>query len=145
MDPGRSLALETLDLLERRGGLRMDAVYARLFARAPETQALLIGDLGEQMRSFAAVFAALARNGVEPHRERLAALGARHARIGVEAGDHDALAAALLETIAEALGSDWIPARGLALRALYDEARRAMAGTRAMVGGERLELPTSSV
>ena len=145
MDPNRSLVLETLALLDRRGGLRMDAVYARLFARAPETQALFIGDLGAQMRSFAAVFAALARDGTAAHRDRLAALGRRHAAAGVEAEDHDALAAALVETVAEALGPDWTPSRGLALRALYAEARRAMAGERAVVGGERLELPTSSV
>lgn len=122
----RRLVLETLERLGGAGGLDMDAVYTRLFAIAPESHALFIGDMGERMRAFAGLIAALARDGLPAHAARLRALGRLHAAAGVETADHADLCAALIQTLARALGPRWTPEAEAAWRALYRDAALAM-------------------
>ncbi len=122
--------LETLDLLDAAGGFPMDAVYDRLFAIAPETQALFIGDLGRQMRRFETVFRALALSGADTHASGLATLGARHSHAGVQESDHAALCAALVAVIGQRLGRAFTPEREAAWRRLYAAAQAAMRGAR---------------
>jgi hemoglobin-like flavoprotein len=129
--------------LRAAGALGMDTLYARLFAVAPETRALFIGDMGLQMSRFWTVLERVAQNGVAPESERLLALGWRHADLGVEDIDHAALCTALIDTLAETLGPDWTEADEAAWRRVYRATALAMSGI--LVGGERLELPTSSV
>ncbi len=139
----RRRVLETHDLLAQAGAQRMDAVYERLFRIAPETKALFIGDMGAQMTRFWSMMEAIARDGLAAHAERLRALGRRHAGAGVEDIDHAALCAALVETLSDALGEAWTEAREDSWGGVNRAAALAKDG--GLVGGERLELPTSSV
>ncbi|MFX9939016.1 globin, partial [Acinetobacter baumannii] len=83
-------------------------VYARLFERHPETEALFLMDKGGHVRGqmLATAFEALLDGG-----ERLAGLvdieRMNHANIGVPDAVFDGFYALLMETVREALGEAW--------------------------------------
>lgn len=107
MDP----VAESLALLAERVGDPKPLVYARLFARHPETEALFVMDKGGHVRGqmLSMVFEALLDGG-----ERLAGLigieRMNHLGYGVPEDAFDAFYALLMETVREALGTDWTEA-----------------------------------
>jgi hemoglobin-like flavoprotein len=120
--------LDILARLSASGGRDMEAVYETLFRIAPESKALFIGDMGAQMSQFWRLIERVARDGVAAHAALLRQLGRRHFAAGVEAIDHAALCAALIETLSSALGPDWTAAREAALRRVYRATALAMDG-----------------
>jgi len=108
----------SLDLLAERAGDPGALVYARLFARHPEAEALFVMDKGGHVRGqmLAMVFEALLDGG-----ERLHGLVAiermNHIGYGVDADAFDGFYALLMETVREALGAAWTPAMEAAWRA----------------------------
>lgn len=104
MDP----VAESLALLAERVGDPKALVYARLFERHPETEALFVMDKGGHVRGqmLAMVFEALLDGG-----ERLAGLigieRMNHLGYGVPEDAFDGFYALLMETVREALGEAW--------------------------------------
>jgi nitric oxide dioxygenase len=127
----RACVRETLTRLSASGAPDMEAVYDRLFRIAPESKALFIGDMGAQMSRFWELIERVARDGVAAHAATLRQLGRRHLAAGVEAIDHTALCAALIETLSDSLGPDWTEAREIAWRRVYRATALAMDGVAA--------------
>jgi hemoglobin-like flavoprotein len=102
---------ESLDLLAERVGDPAALVYARLFERHPETEALFLMDKGGHVRGqmLATALEALLDGG-----ERLAGLidieRMNHVNIGVPDQVFDGFYALLMETVREALGEAWTAA-----------------------------------
>jgi hemoglobin-like flavoprotein len=107
MDP----VAESLALLAERVGDPGALVYARLFERHPETEALFVMDKGGHVRGqmLATVFEALLDGG-----DRLAGLigieRMNHLGYGVPEDAFDEFYALLMETVREALGEAWTAA-----------------------------------
>ncbi|MBX9699747.1 MAG: hypothetical protein K2X74_09930 [Acetobacteraceae bacterium] len=102
---------ESLELLAERVGDPKPLVYAKLFARYPETEALFVMDKGGHVRGqmLSMVFEALLDGG-----ERLAGLigieRMNHLGYGVPDEAFDEFYLMLLETVREALGEAWTEA-----------------------------------
>jgi hemoglobin-like flavoprotein len=102
---------ESLALLAARVGDPAALVYARLFARHPELEALFVMDRGGQVRGqmLAMVLEALLDGGA-----RLGGLigieRMNHSGYGVPEDAFDGFYALLMETVRDALGPDWTPA-----------------------------------
>ena len=107
----------SLALLAERVGDPAPLVYARLFARHPEAEALFVMDRGGHVRGqmLATVLEALLDGG-----ERLGGLVAiermNHIGYGVAADAFDGFYALLMETVREALGEAWTEAMERAWR-----------------------------
>ncbi|MDO9708345.1 globin [Paracraurococcus lichenis] len=112
---------ESLALYAARHGDPAPAVYARLFARHPEAEALFLLDTGGHVRGqmLAVALEALLDGG-----ERLAGLigieRLNHANIGVPEALFDGFYALLMQTVRESLGPDWTPAMESGWRARLD-------------------------
>ncbi len=104
MDP----VAESLERLAERVGDPGPLVYARLFARHPETEALFLMDQGGHVRGqmLAMAFEALLDGG-----ERLGGLLAierrNHVNIGVPPAVFDGFLPLLMETVRDALAEEW--------------------------------------
>ena len=107
----------SLEALTARVGDPAPLVYARLFARHPETEVLFLMDKGGLVRGqmLATAFEALLDGG-----DRLSGLleieRMNHVNIGVPQEVFDGFLALLMETVREALGPDWTPAMEQAWR-----------------------------
>jgi hemoglobin-like flavoprotein len=108
---GHDPVAESLEIFAARTGDPASAVYARLFARHPEAEALFLMDRGGHVRGqmLAVAFEALLDGG-----ERLAGLlgieRMNHVNIGVPEALFDGFFALLRTAVKEALGPDWTPA-----------------------------------
>lgn len=108
----------SLELLAARVGDPAGLVYATLFARHPETEALFVMDRGGHVRGqmLAMAFEALLDGG-----ERLSGLigieRMNHVGYGVEAEVFDGFYALLMETVRDALGEAWTAAMEAGWRA----------------------------
>lgn len=103
--------------------------YTKLFARDPAISGLFTSsDMSEQARKLLEMIGNAVR--LLDHPERLdpvlRALGRRHVEYGVQAAHYDSVGAALLETLADALGADFTPATRAAWTALYAHVGRTM-------------------
>lgn len=88
--------------------------YAKLFARDPAISGLFASsDMNEQARKLLDMIGSAVRMLGQPEQldAALRALGKRHAGYGVEAAHYDTVGAALLDTLAEALGGAFNPPR----------------------------------
>lgn len=109
---------ESLALLAERVGDPAPLVYARLFARHPEAEALFVMDKGGHVRGqmLAMVLEALLDGG-----ERLGGLVGierlNHIGYGVAEDAFDGFYALLMETVRDALGEAWTEAMDQAWRA----------------------------
>lgn len=86
--------------------------YTTLFTRHPETQTLFAGtDMAEQQHKLLASLVLVIDNLRRPEvlAEALGRLGARHAGFGTQPEQYSYVGAALLQTFADQLGSDWTP------------------------------------
>ena len=96
--------------------------YTKLFARDPAISGLFTSsDMTVQARKLLEMIGNAVR--LLDHPERLdpvlRALGKRHVEYGVQDAHYEAVGAALLETLADALGQDFTPATREAWTALY--------------------------
>jgi len=103
--------------------------YAKLFARDPAVSKLFsTSDMNTQARKLLEMIGDAVR--LLDHPERLdpvlRALGKRHVQYGVQDAHYDSVGAALLETLADALGADFTPATREAWGALYTHVGRTM-------------------
>ncbi|MBD9392943.1 globin family protein [Acidovorax sp. ACV01] len=103
--------------------------YANLFAREPGLSGLFSSsDMNVQARKLLDMIGNSVR--LLDHPERLdpvlRALGKRHAAYGVQAAHYATVGAALLETLADALGGAFTPATREAWEALYAHVGRTM-------------------
>ena len=103
--------------------------YAKLFARDPAIGGLFSSsDMNVQARKLLEMIGNAVR--LLDHPERLdpvlRALGKRHVEYGVRDAHYDSVGAALLETLADALGPDFTPATHAAWAALYARVGRTM-------------------
>lgn len=96
--------------------------YAKLFSRDPAISGLFASaDMNEQARKLLDMIGSAVRLLGHPEQldAALHALGKRHAGYGVEAAHYDTVGAALLDTLAEALGSAFTPDTRDAWAAMY--------------------------
>jgi hemoglobin-like flavoprotein len=102
---------ESLERLSARVGDPTGLIYARLFARHPETEALFLMDQGGHVRGqmLAIAFEALLDGG-----ERLGGLVGiermNHVNIGVPHTVFDGFFALVRETVRDTLAEEWTPA-----------------------------------
>ena len=105
-----------------------DAFYVTLFARHPELRPMFPADLTKLRGKFAdelrTVVRALAD--VPGFVEQARQLGTRHTGYGVRVGHYALARAALLDTLAAELGSQWTEETALAWQAAYDMLTEAM-------------------
>ncbi|MGB5833845.1 MAG: globin domain-containing protein [Thiohalocapsa sp.] len=96
-------------------------LYTRLFELHPELRALFKIDIKEQVQALMRMIdaAVCALDEPAPMLERIKALGARHAPIGVSAADYAKLGDALIWTLERALGERFKPALWCAWTELY--------------------------
>ena len=83
------------------------AFYERLFEMAPETAGMFRGtDMTAQGAKLATALGLVVRHAADPGRiaPQLAALGTRHAELGVERSQYDIVGAALVGTLQDRLG-----------------------------------------
>lgn len=103
--------------------------YAKLFARDPAISGLFSSsDMAVQARKLLEMIGSAVRLLDRPEQldPVLRALGQRHAGYGVQAAHYDTVGAALLETLADALGDAFTPATRVAWGALYAHVGRTM-------------------
>ncbi|MBO9679991.1 MAG: hemin receptor [Acidovorax sp.] len=103
--------------------------YAKLFARDPAISNLFLSaDMAMQGRKLLNMIGDAVRLMDRPERLEpvLRALGKRHVAYGVRDTHYGIMGAALLETLADALGRDFTPAIGEAWTALYAYVARTM-------------------
>ena len=103
--------------------------YAKLFARDPAISELFLSaDMAVQGRKLLNMIGDAVRLIDRPERLEpvLRALGKRHVAYGVCDTHYDTVGAALLETLADALGQDFTPAMSEAWTALYAYVARTM-------------------
>lgn len=103
--------------------------YAKLFARDPAVSKLFSSsDMNTQARSLLEMIGNAVRLLDQPERldPVLRSLGKRHVQYGVQDAHYDSVGAALLETLADALGKDFTPATRDAWSALYAHVGRTM-------------------
>lgn len=102
--------------------------YARLFEIAPETRSLFKSDLRAQGAKLMAAIQTLVRGLDQPEKiiPVLEGLGRRHRDYGVKEEHYDAVAAALLWTLAKRLGDAFDRETEAAWTALYDIAASQM-------------------
>lgn len=104
------------------------AFYTRLFARYPAVRGLFGGDLEVQGERLMAMIASGVQLLDRPQEldPVLRALGARHLRYGVREAHYDAVGAALLDTLADALGPQFNDAVRSAWAEFYARVAGAM-------------------
>ena len=103
--------------------------YDKLFARDPAISGLFSSsDMAVQASKLLEMIGNAVRLLDHPDRldPVLRALGRRHVQYGVRDAHYDTVGAALLETLAEALGQDFTPATREAWTALYAHVGRTM-------------------
>lgn len=85
--------------------------YGRLFEVYPEVRPMFKGDMKAQGRMLMAILsnAVDSLNKLEAIVQSVKNMGARHAGYGVNPGDYDKVAAALLWTLGQGLGDDFTP------------------------------------
>jgi nitric oxide dioxygenase len=111
--------------------------YGRLFAIAPQLQALFRGDMEAQGRKLMAMLATAVANldRLETIVPAVRALGVRHAGYGVGDADYAPVAEALIWTLSQALGeaftpetqAAWVSAYTILTGQMQDAARAAAA------------------
>lgn len=108
---------ESLEILAARHGDPAPLVYAALFARHPEAEALFLMDRGGHVRG---QMLAVATEALLDGGTRLAGLVGierlNHANIGVPEALFDGFFRLLMEVVRDALGPDWTPAMEAAWR-----------------------------
>lgn len=109
----RSMALVrgSFELLRPRGAVLMERFYDHLFSHYPYIRPLFKDhEMGQQRLAFMGVLSFLVQSGDdEAARQALAALGARHAGLGVAAGHYPAVAESLIHAAAAISGDLWTP------------------------------------
>lgn len=98
-------------------GAAMDLFYATLFEMAPEVRPLFSGvPMPDQKKKLAAAIGLVVKSPELPQSvaSALRELGRRHLGYGVEDAHYDAVGAALIETLAIALKSEFTPAARVA-------------------------------
>jgi len=127
--PDAALIAQSLELLSQRVGDLAPFVYARLFDRHPETEALFLMDHGGHVRGqmlTVAIEALLDLYGDRAYAPGLLSIERiNHANLGVPAELFDSFYGILAETVRELLGADWTPAMGAAWGRLLDGLRAA--------------------
>jgi hemoglobin-like flavoprotein len=95
--------------------------YAKLFDINPNLRWLFKGDMKEQGRKLMQVikYAVESLENIEEFIPEVRALGARHARYGVEDRDYKSVGTALLWTLEKALGREFTPPMKAAWAAVY--------------------------
>lgn len=133
----------SLDHLRDGPGSLADAFYRRLFELDPALRTLFPDRLDAQADKLAAMLASIIA--ALDHPEGLPAvfadLGRRHVRYGVREAHYDAVGAALLRGLHDALGSAWSPAVEDAWAQLYGEMAEAMLEAADAAGGEAAPPP----
>jgi methyl-accepting chemotaxis protein len=83
--------------------------YERLFADHPEVRSMFPADMEDQQKKLLAAIALVVENVRRPGKveKTLVAMGHRHARIGVQVGQYEAVGKALLGTLGEIAGDAW--------------------------------------
>jgi len=122
----RRLVRESWERVEPVAGVAAALFYGRLFELDPGLRHLFRGDMAEQGRKLMQTLGAVARG---PDRMDFllpgaGALGRRHAAYGVESGQYDTVAQALLWTLERALADAFTPE----VRAAWGEAYDLLAG-----------------
>lgn len=104
-----ALVKETAEIVCADGDVFARSFYDTLFEIAPETRGLFPADLTQQRGKLVdeLVFLIGAADDLEPFLVRARELGRRHADYGVQYHDYDALGAALLTAVADAVGDEW--------------------------------------
>ena len=117
----------------------MDLFYTTLFEMAPEVRPLFSGiPMPDQKKKLAAAINLVVKSPELPPSVTgaLRDLGQRHVGYGVEDAHYDAVGAALIETLATALGSEFTPAARAAWTGAYGSVAGHMkagaAGTQAI-------------
>jgi hemoglobin-like flavoprotein len=122
MTAANALIEESLERLADRAGDPTPAVYARLFERYPETQALFIRDANGAVKGemLAKMFeCALDLAGANAYAANFIACEiVNHEGVGVPRAVFPRFFDVAVETFAELLGPDWTPAYDAAWRAL---------------------------
>lgn len=106
----------------------IQAIYDRLFERAPQVRPLFTSAMPTQYRKFAVTLEACALEEENPEALKgvLAELGRHHERRGVVAEHYPILIDVTLEVFAEHLGPRWTPEHDAAWRAALEEVGRRM-------------------
>lgn len=107
-----ALLEESFERIKPHGPAFVANFYTTLFTRYPETQALFAAtDMAEQQQKLLASLVLVIENLRRPEvlSEALGRLGTRHAAFGTQPAHYDHVGAALLQTFADQLGSDWTP------------------------------------
>jgi hemoglobin-like flavoprotein len=128
---GASAITESLEIAAQRGGDLTSAIYARLFTRFPETEALFVLDRNGAVRgamlshAFETIFDFI---GERRYAHRfISAEIVTHEGYGVAPDAFAAFFAVVADEIEAACGSAWTPAMNAAWAALLSELDRYMA------------------
>ena len=106
--------------------------YARLFALDPTLRALFTADPEQQREKFSAELAGIA-SVLRRHGDFLAettALGRRHVDYGIRPTHYRTAGTALLDALADALGTSWTPEAERSWRLAYNLTAEAMMAAR---------------
>lgn len=127
----------SLDHLRDGPGSLVDAFYRRLFELDPALRTLFPDHLGAQADKLAAMLASIIAALDHPAGlpAMFADLGRRHVGYGVREAHYDAVGAALLRGLHDALGNAWSPAVEDAWAQLYGEMAEAMLEAADAAGG----------
>ncbi|MBL8302943.1 MAG: hemin receptor [Ideonella sp.] len=112
--------------------------YEQLFERDPDLRRLFRGDMAAQGERLMAMIGGAVQLLGQPARldATLQALGRRHAGYGVRASHYDTVGAALLDTLAIGLGTQFTPEVRAAWTALYAHISLTMQSAAADVSAE---------
>jgi len=124
MNDTHAVIEESLERLAERAGDPTPAVYARLFARYPETQALFVRDVDGAVKGemLAKVFeCALDLSGANAYAANFIACEVvNHDGVGVPRETFPRFFDVAVETFAELLGPEWTPAYAAAWSGLVE-------------------------
>lgn len=118
----RQLLRNSLDLLSDQSGPFVLLFYGKLFELDPGARQLFHNDLAAQGKKVMDMLASVVEsldNGA-PVRAKLLELGKRHSEFGVRQEQYEALTAAMLWSLAQALGPDFDPPTREAWRMALD-------------------------
>ena len=103
------------------GDTAAEMFYGRLFSLDPSVRALFKGDLRDQGRNLTAMISVAVHQLGRPEKILFAVrqLGSRHAAYGVREHHYESVGAALLWTLAQALGEAFTPEVEAAWRGAY--------------------------
>jgi len=126
-----SLLEDSFDLVAPRGEMLVERFYDRVFATAPELQPLFAATNMMHQRQMLLGALILLRKSIR-HLETvvptLQALGSRHASYGVLPEHYPIIGAALVGTMAEIGGGEWVPEYTRAWTEAYQLVQNTMLG-----------------